>query len=336
MASVRVSRMNWLVTGGAGFVGANLVKRLLADPGIRIRVLDNVSVSTPETLAEFGVVQISAGDLPSQAEGSLEFLHVDVRDTELARRAVAGSDVVVHLAAQTGVRQSIQNPMGDMSTNVIGTLSMLRAARDAGVSTFIFASSGAVLGDHSPPLKEDIVARPISPYGASKLAGEAYCHAFSGSYGLPTVVLRFSNAYGPYSMHKQSVVAKFIKEALAGRPLKIFGEGSQTRDYIFVDDVADAIILAARLRRGSETFQIATQRETTVIDLTEMLSSILESTSGVRPERVHVDPLAGEVYRNYSDISRARDILGWEPTVTLEDGLRRAVDWFWANIRPRS
>jgi len=176
-----------LVTGGAGFIGANLV-RLLLNEGHRVRVLDNFSVGRREYLAGL----------------DLEVIEGDILDPEVVAQAIAGLDGVVHLAAQTGVPGSLQNPRRDCEVNVIGTLNMLEACRHAGVSRFVFASSNAPLGRQPPPATEDKAPLPISPYGASKLAGEGYCLAYHGSWGLGTVILRFANIYGPYSAHKNT------------------------------------------------------------------------------------------------------------------------------------
>jgi UDP-glucose 4-epimerase len=178
------------------------------------------------------------------------------------------------------------------------------------------------------------VPRPLSPYGASKLAGEGYCQAFHGSYAQPTIALRFGNVYGPRSAHKQSVVAKFIKSALSGEVLQIYGDGTQTRDFIYVDDLVEAVIAAASSGLGGEVFQIATHRETTVVELADLLVAILEEKTGRRPELKHAAPLAGEIRRNFSDISKARQLLGWQPRTDLAQGLRETVEWFMAQRAP--
>jgi UDP-glucose 4-epimerase len=322
--------MKWLITGGCGFIGTNLISYLIEkNEQTSIRVFDNLSASTREDLskvAEFREVESTWGSMSDG--GGVELIVGDIRDSEAASAAAQGAEVVVHLAACTGVLPSVEDPRQDCETNVLGTLNVLLAARNTKAKAFILASSGAPLGEQDPPIHEEKVPRPVSPYGASKLAGEAYCHAFFGSYGLPTVALRFGNVYGPRSEHKQSVVAKFIKKALAGEKLQIYGEGNQTRDFIFVEDLVDAIYRAATAEVGGEVFQIATHRETTVLELTEQLVGVIKQRTGMEPVLIHTEAMAGEVMRNFSDVSKAKRVMGWEPRVGLEEGLQRTVDWF--------
>ena len=238
-------------------------------------------------------------------------------------------DAVVHLAANTGVMPSIEDPMEDCMSNVIGTVNYLEAVKLARVKRFVLASSGAPLGEQEPPIHEEMVARPISPYGASKLCGEAYCSAYYGSFGVETVVLRFGNVYGPRSRHKGSVVAKFIKHIFVGEALPIYGDGNQTRDFIFVDDLVNAILLALeRPGVGGEVFQIATHREHTVGEVAEVLNKLAEKHLGRKSEIVYEEERKGEVRRNYSDISKARRMLGFEPRFDLETGLEATFKWF--------
>ena len=311
--------MRWLVTGGCGFIGRNLIRRLLADPTQMIRVVDDLSAGTREDLAAASAA----------AAEPVELTVGDVRDDALARRAMAGVDVVVHLAANTGVGPSIADPRKDCLVNVIGTLNYLEACRANGVRRFVFASSGAPLGECEPPLHEELPAHPVSPYGASKLAGEAYCSAYARSFGIDTVALRFGNCYGPYSGHKTSIVAKFIREALLGEPWEIHGDGGQTRDFIYVDDVADAIARSATAQSvGSEVFQIATSTETTILELAQKLEVVLQR-HGVAPRGIRYGmPRMGDVRRNFSDTRKAQLRLGWQAQVSLDEGLESTVGWF--------
>ena len=238
-------------------------------------------------------------------------------------------DVIVHLAANTGVGPSVEDPRADMENNVIGTLNMLEAARQNHVNRFVFASSGAPAGECEPPIHEELPPHPVSPYGASKLAGEGYCSAYSRTFGVETVALRFGNVYGPGSGHKSSVVAKFIRLAMAGKPLEIYGDGTQTRDFIFIEDLVGAILLSARKPGiGGETFQIATNKETTVGEMVEILVPILENTGIPCPKVIHGEKRLGDVQRNYSDTTKALEMLGWQPETTLAEGLRSTIEWF--------
>jgi UDP-glucose 4-epimerase len=329
-----------LITGGCGFIGVNIIEALL-DQSInhRIRVVDNLSVGRREDLASVGefreIIGEEAGETLSH---EMELLVGDVRDESLANIACQGVDCVIHLAANTGVIPSIEDPKTDCFTNVMGTLNYLEATRlskegrgqrAGGVKKFVFASSGAPLGEQSPPIHEEMVAHPLSPYGASKLAGEAYCSAYYGSFGLETVALRFGNVYGPRSSHKGSVVAKFLRRILAGEPLTIYGDGNQTRDFIYIEDLAQAILLALeKTGIGGEVFQIATHKEHTVLEVAETLNRIAEKELGIKSDIVFEDERKGEVRRNYSDISKARKMLGFEPKFDLETGLERTFLWF--------
>ena len=254
----------------------------------------------------------------------------DIRDFNSCLRAAVGMDVVVHLAANTGVIPSVENPLADMETNVAGTLNMLEAARQNRVQRFIFASSGAPLGECTPPIHEELAPHPASPYGASKLSGEGYCSAYHRSYGLATIALRFGNVYGPPSSHKGSVVAKFIRQAINGQVCQIFGDGGQTRDFIFVDDLVEATIRASRAPVGGEIFQIASGREHTVNEVVELLRDQLHA-AGVELQCEYASARAGEVRRNFADTTKARTMLGWTAKTTLTNGLRHTVDWFLAS-----
>jgi UDP-glucose 4-epimerase len=320
----------WLITGGCGFIGRNLIDQLLAQPEVTIRVVDNLSVGTRQDLAGINSYKERAlQELAEPPTSRLELVVGDITDDGLASRVVRDTDVVVHLAANSGVAASIADPRGDCMNNVVGTLNCLEACRQHRVRRFVFASSGAPIGNCEPPLHEEMPAHPVSPYGASKLAGEAYCSAYQRSFGVETVVLRFGNCYGPFSSHKSSVVAKFIRQALAQESWKIFGDGQQTRDFIYVHDVIDAILRAATVEGiGGEVFQIATNSETTVLDLAAQLAKVLANHRVAVPGIRNANARVGDVMRNYSDTRKARVRLGWIPHVPLEEGLDHTVQWF--------
>lgn len=323
----------WLITGGCGFIGRNLVRSLLAEGGHAIRVVDNLSGGSAGDLAgvcAFEPLDLDAAITPfPDASGKVELAVADILDREVALWLSEGADVIVHLAASTGVAPSVENPRMDCVTNVIGTLNFLEAARAHRVRRFVFASSGAPVGEVDPPIHEEMAPRPVSPYGAGKLAGEGYCSAYFRSFGVETVCLRFGNVYGPYSGKKESVVARFIKRAFDGEPLEIYGDGSQTRDFIYIDDLIRAIRQSERVPGiGGEVFQVATSRETSVGELAEALLPILRDDGGVEVRVETRGPRVGDVMRNYSDTAKARALLGWQAETALGDGLRTTVAWF--------
>jgi len=312
----------WLITGGCGFIGVNLIAWLLKEnPDSRIRVLDNLSAGTKEELLKF----CGLDSLPNHTE----LVIGDIRNYDTCLKCCEKTDIVVHLAANTGVVPSVENPRPDMEANVIGTFNMLEAARKNSVKRFVFASSGAPIGECEPPIHEELAPHPVSPYGASKLAGEGYCSAYFRTFGVETVALRFGNVYGPGSGHKSSVVAKFIRLAMKGQPLEIYGDGKQTRDFIYIADLIRAILLAASAPGiGGETFQIATNAETTVKELADKLVPVL-SESGYPNVRVrYAEPRLGDVRRNFSDTSKARKMLGWKAEIGLAEGLLKTVEQF--------
>ena len=327
----------WLITGGCGFLGTSLIKRLIQDGVSRIRVLDNLSVGTREDLAtvctfvEIDATSLPSQDLPPASKNSLvvELIIGDIRDPDTCTQCCDNVDTIVHFAANTGVPVSVEHPRLDMECNVNGTFNMLEAARQKQVKRFVFASSGAPAGEVEPPIHEELPAHPVSPYGASKLAGEGYCSAYFRSFDIETVALRFGNVYGPASGHKTSVVAKFVRQAIAGEPLEIYGDGSQTRDFIYVDDLIESVILAGtKPGIGGEVFQIASNCETTVGEITEQLITILKNEGCKNIKIVHSATRLGDVKRNFSDTSKAKRMLGWQPQMERIEGLKKTIHWF--------
>lgn len=325
--------MNWLITGGCGFIGRSLIQNLLAEGGHSIRIVDNLSVGSREELeliAKFVETDGEAASFPPLASASVELIAGDILNEQLAMKAAQGMDIIVHLAANTGVAPSVAEPRMDCVTNVIGTLNYLEAARHNNVKRFVFASSGAPAGECEPPIHEELPPHPVSPYGASKLAGEGYCSAYYRSFGVETVCLRFSNVYGPLSSKKESVVAKFIKKGMACELLEIYGDGKQTRDFIYIDDLVRAVRLAGDIAGiGGETFQIAAATETTVGEIADRLTQLFRECDPDNSIQVsYQDPRLGDVKRNFSDTSKAKKRLGWQPEVLLDQGLKKTIDWF--------
>jgi UDP-glucose 4-epimerase len=306
--------MKYVITGGRGFIGSNLVEYLKNTYDCEIVVIDNLQYKYRYVPIEDNLVVCDITDMPRL-----------LRDTK-------GADVMIHLAANTGVIPSIEDPMYDMMMNVKGTLTCLEACRENGIGKFIYASSGAVLGEKKPPLHEEMIPKPISPYGVSKLTGEYYCNAYSNTFGINTVSLRFSNVYGPYSCHKNSLVSKFIKALKSNdRSFPIYGDGLQTRDFIYVSDLVRAIDMVANADITNEVFQLSTYKEYSVLDIVRILSELglqyLDKTLYLEFE----DERPGEVRRSYANNSKIGDMIGFFPEVDLEDGLEKTFKWFMKN-----
>ena len=316
---------NIVVTGGCGFIGRNLVQALL-QRGDRVRVMDNLSVGTRNELAEIASVDTSPA-WPADSS-SVNLVEGDIRNADMCQQAMEGADAAVHLAAQCGVIPSIEDPVFDCETNVLGTMNVLKACVDNKAKHFVFASSSAPLGETIPPIHEKMVPRPLSPYGAAKLAGEGYCSAFCASYDLNSIALRFSNVYGPGSRHKGSVVALFFKRAMEGKPLIVYGSGYQTRDFIYIDDLRNAILCGLDANVGGEVFQIATFKENTVNYIAEQIKTLVERDTDRSVEITYEGERKGEVTRSFSDISKAQEMLGYEPLMDLEQGLGITWNWF--------
>lgn len=297
-----------LVTGGAGFVGSHLVSRLLRD-GHRVRVLDN----------------LSTGKMANLPPG-IELVEGDVTDEAAVLRAVEGIEVVYHQAALPSVARSIMDPRPTLATNVGGTLNVLVAARDSGCRRVVYASSSSVYGDAPGlPRVETMSPAPLSPYAVSKLAGEHLCRAFSVSYGLETVALRYFNVFGerqdPESQYA-AVIPSFLRALQGGRSPTVYGDGEQSRDFTHVDNVVEANLRAASTPLvAGRVFNVAAGRAVTVNQLLASISRILDRP--VEPE--HSSPRPGEVRHSRADITAARDGLGYDVVVPFEDGLRRTV-----------
>jgi UDP-glucose 4-epimerase len=304
-----VPKIRALVTGGGGFIGHHLVRRLLGD-GHDVRVLDNFSTGRRERLEGLDI---------SLVEG-------DLRSYERAHVAVRGMDVVFHLGALPSVPRSVQDPLTTGAVNVEGTLNVLLAARDEDVRRVVFASSSSVYGANPIlPKTEADQPLPVSPYGVSKLSAEHYCRAFTAVYGLETVSLRLFNVFGPGQdplSQYAAVVPRFIAAmASRDRPI-VYGDGQQTRDFTYVDDVVEAFMAAAKKDvPGGEVFNIAAGAETSLLDLIDILSDIFGSV--VEPQFESVRP--GEVRRSLSDASKAAQIMGWKPRWRLQAALRECI-----------
>ena len=301
---------HFLVTGGAGFIGSHLVVRLLAE-GHRIRVVDDFSTGRRENLASFG-------DVVELIEGSIE--HADV-----CRRAVHGTDVVFHLAALGSVPRSIADPLRTHEVNATGTLRLLVAAQAAGVQRFVYSASSSAYGEtEALPKRESMTARPMSPYGAAKLAGEEYCRVFHETYRLPTVSLRYFNVFGPRqdpASQYAAVIPRFIAAARRGEPPTIHGDGEQTRDFTYVDNVVQANMLALEAAPAAFgcVFNVGSGTRISVNALWRKICENLHVEMAPRYDAAR----AGDIRHSLAAIDRAREALGYVPVVTFEEGLAR-------------
>ena len=299
---------NALITGGAGFIGRHLADHLTRQDDVSVTVIDNESLGNRKHL-----------DLDK-----VRFIKGDLRNRDELRSALEGQDVVIHLAADTRVIESIADPAHNFESNVIGTFNLLELSRELGVSRIVAASTGgAILGDVEPPVHEQMAPQPTSPYGASKLMLEGYLSAYSSSYSLSTCALRFSNIYGPRSFHKGSVVAHFYKQILEEEKLVVYGDGSQTRDYLYVGDLVQGIWTAVQ-SEAQGAFQLGSGKPTTLNQLLDHMRTV----TGLDLDVVYEDFRAGEVKDTWCQIQKARDGFGFDPATEREDGLGQTWEWF--------
>ena len=323
--------MNYLVTGGGGFIGSNMAEALIKT-GQKVRILDNFLTGKRSNLA-------------FASPGEIEVIEGDIRDTAVCRKAADGMDYVIHLAALGSVPRSVLDPILANGINITGTLNVLIAARDAGVKRFVFASSSSVYGDRledkalgetdrPTPKVETMQPDPLSPYAVGKLVGEFYCRIFYTLYGFETVALRYFNVFGkrqdPESEYA-AVIPLFIKCLLEDRRPTIYGDGRQSRDFTFVSDVVKANLLACTAPGEAlgKVFNVACNRNFTLLQLFEELKQIL----GKNIEPIFAEPRKGDIRHSMADISSARKILGFEPEVSFEKGLEETVAWFRTNNR---
>ena len=304
--------MKALVTGGAGFIGSHLVDRLLRD-GFEVRILDNFSTGRRSNL--------------HHVANEVELVEGDVRSYERANTAVRNCDIVFHQAALPSVPRSIQDPLTTNSVNVVGTLNLLLAARDSDVEWFVAASSSSVYGPLDAAVKsEDLLPKPISPYAVGKLAAEGYCRTFHEVYDLPTVCLRYFNVFGPRQDPRSqyaAVIPSFISAGLQGAPAVVYGDGNQSRDFTYIDNIVDANLLAHhRADAAGEVVNVACGSSITI---NEVLHT-LEEVCGLSVRAENEPARAGEVRHSRADVTRAKSLLTYSPTVSFVEGLKRTVD----------
>ncbi len=298
-----------LVTGGAGFIGSHLVERLVAD-GLDVTVLDNFSTGRTENLAGLS------------ANRRLHFVRGDIRDKDTTYDAIKDVKAIFHLAAVTSVPFSVEHPKETFEVNVDGTLSLLEACLRAGVERFVYVSSCAVYGEPKYlPIDEDCPLSPVSPYAESKLKAEELCRSFCENYGLETVVLRPFNVYGPRQRNDQygGVIARFIEFLRFGKPPVIYGDGTQSRDFIYVEDAVEVFTLALNNKNVvGGTFNVASGVPTSIDGLASLLIELF-GAEGLKPE--YADARKGDIKHSYADVKKAKQHLGFEPRVSLKEGL---------------
>jgi len=311
----------YLVTGGAGFIGSHIVEALVREGG-RVRVLDDLSNGLESNLTPFGA--------------AVELVHGDIRDASLVERSMRGIETVLHLAALGSVARSVADPATSNEVNVTGTLNVLCAARDAGVRRLVFSSSSSVYGENPVlPKREDLATLPISPYAVSKLAGEAYTRVFARLYEIETVCLRYFNVFGPRQRPDSAyaaVIPRFMRWALDGKPLVVYGDGEQSRDFTYVANVVRANLLAARVPGVSgRVLNIACGERYSLLDIVRHL----ENAVGRKLEVEFEPARAGDVKHSEADISAARDALKYDVEVSFGDGLARTWQAFCAQHSAR-
>ncbi|MFH1227517.1 MAG: SDR family oxidoreductase [Planctomycetota bacterium] len=305
----------YLITGGAGFIGSHIAERLVRQ-GKKVRVIDNLSSGTIANLKGFG--------------HKLQFIKGDIRDPKAVARAMRGVRYVIHEAALKSVPESLKRPREFHDVNVNGTFNLLMAAKEAGVRRLVFASSSSVYGDAAKlPVSESSPVQPISPYGATKVMGEIYCHNFQRAFGLPTVVVRYFNVFGPRQDPNSAyagVIPKFIRAIDRNQRPTIFGNGRQSRDFTYIDNVVDGTLkaLTAAIPPGIPAINIASGNPYSVISMTELLNKIMGKD--IKP--LFQPPRAGDILHSYADISLARKYLKFRVTTTFEQGLRETVRYF--------
>ena len=308
----------FLVTGGAGFIGSNICKRLVSQDCF-VRVVDNLLTGKKSNLAE--VID------------KIEFIEADMGDSEVAQSAVKDIDVVFHEGALPSVPVSVENPAATHKHCVDATFTLLLAARDAGIKRFIYAASSSAYGDvPTSPKVETMPACPLSPYAVAKLTGEYYCSVFCKIFGLETISLRYFNVFGPYqdpASQYAAAIPAFVTAILKDEPPTIYGDGEQSRDFTYIDNIVDANLLAARAKRTQgEVVNIACGQAVTVNEIIDMINNLLGKN--VKPQ--YTDPRPGDVKHSLADITAAKNLIDYQPKVSFNDGLRLAIDWYKANL----
>ena len=312
---------NFLITGGAGFIGSHLVDRLLQSGVERITVVDDFNDFYDPSIKRNNIVE----HLKDQR---YQIIEADIRDRAALDRVFSNDkfDCVVHLAARAGVRPSLSEPQLYSETNINGTLNLLELARHHGIKQFVFGSSSSVYGINAkvPFSEDDPIRQPISPYAATKGAGELLCHTYSHLYGLRCICLRFFTVYGP-RQRPDLAIHKFAKLISQGKPIPVFGDGTTRRDYTYIDDIIDGVVAAIHYDKSN--YEVINLGESRTVELRELIS-LLEKELDTHAQIDRLPPQPGDVPQTFADVSKARVLLGYDPKTQIEEGLRRFVEWF--------
>jgi nucleoside-diphosphate-sugar epimerase len=307
--------MKYLITGAAGFIGSNITRRLLKD-NCKVKGFDNFSTGKRENLEDL------------KRKNNFELIEGDLRNLEEIKEAVKNVDIILHEAAVPSIQRSVENPVLINDSNINGTLNLLIAAREEGVKKVVYASSSSIYGFNKKlPKTEAMPAEPISPYALSKYTGERYCQIFYEIYNLPTICLRYFNVFGPYQnpdSEYSAAIPKFINRILKDKQPVIFGDGEQSRDFTYVENVVEANILAANSEVMGEVINIACGERVSINEVVQILSTILNKE--IKP--VYKKGRVGEVKHSLADISKARSKIGYEPKYKFTEGLRKTINWY--------
>ena len=322
--------MKVLVTGGLGFIGSNLLNTFHKNMSIKkIILIDNFSKSNLSNLnSDIKYKYYPSANKYVKSRYRVEIIKADISDRELAIKLTKGIDYVVHLAAESGVELSISNPQEAFDINVKSTFNYLEASRLNNIKRFLFASSCAVFGDIDPPHYEELPRKPISPYGSSKLSIESFCETYNNVFKLNTTILRFSNVYGNHSIHKNSVVSKFIKNILNDKALIINGDGKITRDYIHVEDICSAIYKCLKLKKSMQVYHVATGKETSLNVLVSNIKKIFKKYNIKNIIVEYTAERVGDMKKNYSIVSKVEKEAKWKSRISLTRGLEKTIQWY--------
>ena len=322
--------MKILITGGLGFIGSNLIDYLLKKKNVKkIIVVDNFSKSSPrylKSLTDYKYFQ--RPNLYVNSTKRVVLIKADISNYNFAVKITKNIDYIIHLAAESGVDTSVKNPEKSFKVNVIGTFNYLNAARINNIKGFIFPSSGAVFGDVKPPIDENLARNPISPYGSGKLSGETFCETFSKVFKLNTTILRFSNAYGRFSTHKTSVIAKFIQNILNNKSVIVNGDGQHTRDFIFVDDICSAIYISLTNKKRLQIYNVSTGKETSINNLISTMKKVLTRYNKYSISVKYSKQRIGDMKRNFAKSNKINKELGWKSKIELKSGLKKTFGWY--------